>query len=126
MATRRDLIRALDAFRALSPQVNLHQIIAFLLVAENEGLLVGHVCALAGFSQSTASRSLRANGVAGTPWAVPPALGLVEACRVSRFASGHAIFLTPAGRDLRDALDAMLAPSQGHAVASAGRRSLAD
>jgi DNA-binding MarR family transcriptional regulator len=99
------LLRALTVLQALEPGVTLSQIIAFLHVAEGEGQTVGDIAKATGFTQSTASRSLRANGPPESEWALQPALGLLEACLADWDARSHQLFLTPRGRALAERLD---------------------
>ena len=79
MRSRNTVLQALCLLRALDPRISVNEVIAFLYAAESEGLTVQDVAHLAGFTQSTASRSLRALGPSGSTWSQPPALGLVEA-----------------------------------------------
>jgi hypothetical protein len=105
MRARSSLLRALTEFHALHPGVTLHQIIAFLHVAEGEGQAVCDIAAAARFTQSTASRSLRANGLPDSEWAVAPALGLLQAYLARGDGRSHEIFLSNKGRALCDRLD---------------------
>jgi DNA-binding MarR family transcriptional regulator len=95
----------MQAFKALDPRISVNEVIAFLYAAENEGLSVQDVADLAGMTQSTASRSLRALGTAASPWSQPPAVGLVEAFLNPHDGRSHVIHLTPQGRAFRDRLD---------------------
>jgi DNA-binding MarR family transcriptional regulator len=108
MRARNGLLQALHAFKALDPRVSVNEVIAFLYAAENEGVSVQDVADLAGFTQSTASRSLRALGPAGSPWSQPPALGLVEAYLNPHDGRSHVIHLTDTGRAFRDRLDEII------------------
>jgi hypothetical protein len=105
MRARSSLLRALTEFHALHPGATLHQIIAFLHVAEGEGQAVCDIAAAARFTQSTASRSLRASGPPGSAWAATPALGLLEAYLAEWDGRSHQIFLSDNGRALCDRLD---------------------
>ena len=105
MRARSSLLRALTEFHALHPGVTLHQVIAFLHVAEGEGRTVCDIAAAAGFTQSTASRSLRANGPPDSEWAAAPAHGLLEAYLAQWDGRSHQIFLSDKGRALCDRLD---------------------
>ena len=108
MRSRNAVLQALCLFKALDARVSVNEVIAFLYAAENEGLTVQDMADLAGMTQSTASRSLRALGLAGSPWSQPPALGLVEAYLNPRDGRSHVIHLTEAGRDLRAQLDEII------------------
>ncbi|HLZ74413.1 MarR family winged helix-turn-helix transcriptional regulator [Phenylobacterium sp.] len=105
MRARSSLLRALMEFHALHPGVTLHQVIAFLHVAEGEGQAVCDIAAATRFTQSTASRSLRANGPPDSDWAAMPALGLLEAYLAEWDGRSHQIFLSEKGRALCDVLD---------------------
>jgi DNA-binding MarR family transcriptional regulator len=106
--TRNAVLQALHAFKALDARISVNEVIAFLYAAENEGLSVQDVADLAGMTQSTASRSLRALGPDGSPWAQPPAVGLIEAYLNPHDGRSHVIHLTAAGRDFRDRLDEII------------------
>jgi DNA-binding MarR family transcriptional regulator len=105
MRTPNALLQALNAFKALDPRISLNEVIAFLHTAENEGLSVQDLADLAGMTQSTASRSLRALGPANSPWSQPPAVGLVEAYLNPHDGRSHSIRLSARGRAVRDRLD---------------------
>ncbi|WP_309604390.1 MarR family winged helix-turn-helix transcriptional regulator [Phenylobacterium sp.] len=111
MRRRNALLQALHLFKALDVRVSVNEIIAFLYAAETEGLTVQEVADLARLTQSTASRSLRALGVAGAAWSQAPALGLLEAFLNPQDGRSHVIHLTAQGHDLRDQLDAIIGKS---------------
>jgi DNA-binding MarR family transcriptional regulator len=108
MRSRSALLQALHAFKALDPRISVNEVIAFLYAAENEGVSVQEVADLAGMSQSTASRSLRALGPRDSPWSQPPAVGLIEAYLNPYDGRSHVIHLSPAGREFRERLDAII------------------
>ena len=108
MRSRNSVLKAMQAFKALDPRISVNEVIAFLYAAENEGLSVQDVADLAGMTQSTASRSLRALGPAASPWSQAPAVGLVEAFLNPHDGRSHVIHLTPAGRAFRDRLDEII------------------
>lgn len=108
MRRRDSLLEALLAFKALAPRISVNEIVAFLYVCENEGLSVQELAYLAGLTQSTASRSLRALGQADSGWAQPPALGLVEAFLNPDDARSHVVHLSAKGRELRERLDGVI------------------
>jgi DNA-binding MarR family transcriptional regulator len=109
MRTRNAVLQALVLFKALHPRVSVNEAIAFLYVAENEGLTVQELAELAGFTQSTASRSLRALGPPGSPWSQSPALGLAEAFINPHDGRSHVIHLSERGRALRQELEEIIA-----------------
>jgi DNA-binding MarR family transcriptional regulator len=108
MRTRNAVLQALHFFKSLDPRVSVNEVIAFLYAAENEGLTVQEVAYLAGFTQSTASRSLRALGRPDSEWSQAPALGLLEAYLNPHDGRSHVIQLTGHGREVRDRLDAII------------------
>jgi DNA-binding MarR family transcriptional regulator len=106
---RRDsLLEALLAFRALSARISVNEIVAFLYTCENEGLSVQELAYVAGLTQSTASRSLRALGQPGSDWAQPPMLGLVEPHLHPSDGRSHLLHLSEDGARLRDHLDEII------------------
>jgi DNA-binding MarR family transcriptional regulator len=105
MRTRNSVLQALHLFKALDPRVSVNEAIVFLYAAENEGLTVQDVARLAGFTQSTASRSLRALGPAASPWSQAPALGLVEPFLNPHDGRSHVVQLTARGQQVRNQLD---------------------
>ena len=109
MRQRDSLLEAMIAFRAISRRITVSEIIAFLYTCENEGLSVQEFAYIAGFSQSAASRNLRALGRAGTPWALDPALGLIEPFLSTTDGRSHVLHLSEDGRRLRDRLDGIIA-----------------
>jgi DNA-binding MarR family transcriptional regulator len=111
MRTRNAILQALHVIRTLDARVSVNEVIAFLYAAENEGLTVQELAGLAGFTQSTASRSLRALGPKGSPWAQAPALGLVQAYLNPEDGRSHVIQLTAHGREVRDRLDRIIRQS---------------
>jgi DNA-binding MarR family transcriptional regulator len=111
MRTRNALLQSLHLLKGLDPRISVNEVIAFLYAAENEGLTVQELAAVARFTQSTASRSLRALGPEGSEWSQPPALGLVEAYLNPQDARSHVIQLSARGREVRDQLDAIIRQS---------------
>src|ERR1700712_1468283 len=111
MRTRNAVLQALHLFKSLDPRVSVNEAIAFLYAAENDGLTVQEVAYLAGFTQSTASRSLRALGRPDSAWSQAPALGLLEAYLNPQDGRSHVIQLTAQGREIRDRLDRIICQS---------------
>ena len=108
MRSRSALLQGLHAFKGLDPRISVNEVIAFLYAAENDGLSVQEVADLAGMTQSTASRSLRALGPPDSAWSQPPAVGLIEAFLNPHDARSHVIHLSAKGRAFRDRLDEII------------------
>jgi DNA-binding MarR family transcriptional regulator len=106
--SRNAVLQALKLFKEMDARVSINEVIAFLYAAENEGLTVQDMADVAGMTQSTASRSLRALGPADSPWSQAPALGLLEAFLNPRDGRSHVIHLTANGLELRERLDAII------------------
>lgn len=111
MRSRNSILQALLAMKALDARISVNEVIAFLYAAENEGLTVQEMAYVAGLTQSTASRSLRALGPPESDWSQAPALGLVEAYLNPNDARSHVIQLSATGRELRDRLDRIIRQS---------------
>jgi DNA-binding MarR family transcriptional regulator len=108
MRPRDSLLEAILALKTLDPRIGVNEIVAFLYVCENEGLTVQELADVARLTQSTASRSVRALGPAGSEWAQPPALGLVEPYLNPSDGRSHVIHLSEHGRRIRERLDAII------------------
>ncbi len=106
---RSALTAGLERLRREHGFATLAEVVCFLYVAENEGLSVKQLAALAGTSLATASRTARAFAPAAMAGALPPARGLVEMRLHGADARERRLFLTPAGLALREALDAAIA-----------------
>jgi DNA-binding MarR family transcriptional regulator len=105
---RDTLLEAVLALKALDERVSVNEIVTFLYTCENEGLSVQELAYVAGLTQSTASRSLRALGRPGSVWARPPALGLVDAFLNPTDGRSHVVHLTDRGRAMRERLDTLI------------------
>jgi len=112
------LLTALERFRDISPQITLNQVVTYLYVAENEGLSIQDLQHRLRTTQTTASRTVRSLGDAGGGWALPPALGLIEAFAAADDGRRHVLFLSEAGRALATRL------GEGVATSATGLRSL--
>jgi len=111
MRARNAVLQALHLLKGLDARISVNEVIAFLYAAENEGLTVQDMAYVAGLTQSTASRSLRALGPADSPWSQAPALGLVEAFLNPADGRSHVIRLSDRGREVRERLDAIIRQS---------------
>jgi len=105
---RNALLQSLHLLKGLDARISVNEAIAFLYAAEADGLTVQEVARLAGLTQSTASRSLRALGPSDSPWSQSPALGLVEAYLHPTDARSHMVCLSARGREVRDRLDGII------------------
>jgi DNA-binding MarR family transcriptional regulator len=81
---------------------------AFLYIAENQGLNVTELADICRTTTATASRTARALMIEGAMDALPPFFGLVEARPNPQDSKGRILFLTKAGRRLRDELDDLI------------------
>ncbi len=99
---RNALLEALELFRGADPNTRLSTVLAFLYLCENEGFCVSELAAAADMTLATASRAARSLTAPDAPGALPPALGLAE---VRPLGKVRALYLTAAGRALRDRLD---------------------
>jgi DNA-binding MarR family transcriptional regulator len=111
MRTRNSVLQALHILKALDARISVNEVIAFLYAAENEGLTVQETADVAGLTQSTASRSLRALGPPDSNWSQAPALGLVEAYLNPADARSHVVQLSAKGREMRERLDRIIRQS---------------
>ena len=105
LRTRSSLLEALELFRQLHAGVSLGQMIAFLYVAENEGLTLADLAEITGFYLATASRTIRSFAEPDADGALGPALGLIEVRHTGR---GKAVFLTAAGANWRAHLNRLI------------------
>jgi DNA-binding MarR family transcriptional regulator len=108
MRRRNAVLQVLCLLKGLEPRISLNEAVAFLYVAENEGLTVQEMAGVSGLTQSTASRSLRALGPKESRWSLAPALGLLEAYLNPADARSHVIHLSARGREVRDRIDAII------------------
>jgi DNA-binding MarR family transcriptional regulator len=105
---RNALLEAIEVFRDRSLDVCVNEVVAFLYVCENEGVGVNELARICRLSNPTASRSVR--GLAGGEAAggLSSSMGLVWYARDPNDGRGKLIFLTEAGRRLRDELDEII------------------
>ena len=108
MRPRDSLLEALSYLKEIAPGVTVNEIITFLYTCENEGLSVQELAYVARMTEPTASRSIRSFGPAGSDWARPPALGLVEAFLNPNDGRSRIIHLTDEGRAVRSRLDTVI------------------
>ena len=102
---RNAVLEAIELFRDRSLDVCVNGVVAFLYICENEGVGVNELARICRLSNPTASRSVRSLAAVDVCGAVSPSLGLVWYARDPNDGRGKLIFLTEAGRRLRDELD---------------------
>ncbi len=106
---RNTLLACLERCRREVRPMSLSHLLAFLYIAENQGLNVTELADICRTTTATASRTARAMLVEGAMDALQPFFGLVEARPNPADVKGRVLFLTPAGRKLREELDALIA-----------------
>lgn len=100
------LVRVLEAFRVLDPDLPIQYALSFLTVARNEGMSIRDLSERLGIAQSSSSRNVAALskwhsfGKAG--------LDLVQAVEDPRERRRKILTLTPAGQALADRLAELL------------------
>jgi DNA-binding MarR family transcriptional regulator len=108
-ARRRNcLLECLERCRRLSRPMSLSHVLAFLYIAENQGLNVTELADICRTTTATASRTARAMLVEGAADCLPPYFGLVEARPNPQDSKGRVLFLTERGRLLREELDEVI------------------
>jgi DNA-binding MarR family transcriptional regulator len=85
------------------------ELTALLAVAEHEGVSVSSVARLCRFTEATASRTIRRLAPEDMPGALAPARGLLILARAPNDNRSRYVFLTPRGRALCRAFDAVIA-----------------
>ena len=110
MARRRRsaVLSALEQVRTLHPGVNLTQMLAWLYIAENEGLSVTELSLALGTTVATASRTVRVLYGEGHSEALGPSVGLVEPRRNPSIPHARLLYLTPKGEQLRHRIDELI------------------
>lgn len=115
MRQRNALLEGLELFRDIYPGITIGNMIAFLYTCENEGLTILDLAQVTGFYLATASRTIRAFLEPDADGVLSPELGLVEIVPSPR---GKALYLTEAGRRLRDELQGIIAEAAPIAAAT--------
>ena len=109
---RNSLLASVALLRQKAPQINVSEILAFLYVAENEGIRVKELSELMGATPATSSRAARALVSPGDPGALPPGLGwLIRASNDREKISRH-LYLTPLGAQICERLDLVIGRAQ--------------
>lgn len=106
------LIRVLEEFRTLDPDLPIQYALSFLTLAQNEGLSMGELAQRLAIAQSSASRNIAAL----SDWHSfgKPGLGLVEAREDPRERRRKLVSLTAKGRAFLHRLTALIV---GHRIA---------
>jgi len=121
---RNTLLAGVVLIRKLAPDVTVSEMLAFLYVAENPGVRVKELAALMQTTAATASRASRALLRAEDPGVLAPGRGWLFMAANSREAVSRHLYLTPAGLDLADRLNVLIAdarPIRGEGPSSASR-----
>jgi len=102
---RNTVLETMERLRALGEGMTFNAMLVFMYICENEGINVSELAQVCRMTEATASRSARALTSPNTAGALPPSLGLVELRQDPFDGRGRLLFLTAAGRKLRDAVD---------------------
>jgi len=102
---RNSVLDALELYQALGAPGGLVSLVAFLYLCENEGLCISELAAVAGLNMAAASRAAHSLARSEESGGLEPTPGLVELRQSGRV---RALFLTQAGRDLRDRIDSRI------------------
>jgi len=113
------LARALAHVRRAHADITLTELVTFMTIVENEGVTVSGLARLCGFTEATASRTIRGLAPADMPGALSPSRGLVHLMRGPTENRSRHAFLTPAGRGLRDDLQSIIEGADAPGLAPA-------
>ena len=105
---RNTLLAGLVLLKKLGPDITQSEILAFLYVAENPGVRVKELAALMETTEATASRASRSLLDAGDPGARAPGRGWLLMASNGREAVSRHLYLTEAGVELVQRLDALI------------------
>ncbi|WP_425991093.1 MarR family transcriptional regulator [Brevundimonas sp. TWP2-3-2] len=105
---RNTLLAGLVLLKKLAPDITQSEILAFLYVAENPGVRVKELAALMETTEATASRASRSLLDAGEPGARAPGRGWLLMASNGREAVSRHLYLTEAGVELVQRLDALI------------------
>lgn len=106
---RNSVLETMERLRALGDGMTFNAMLVFMYICENEGINVSELAQVCRMTEATASRSARALTAPNAQGALPPSLGLVELRQDPFDGRGRLLFLTNAGRKLRDAIDESIA-----------------
>ena len=105
---RNTLLAGLVLLKKLAPDITQSEILAFLYVAENPGVRIKELAALMETTEATASRASRSLLDAGDPGARAPGRGWLLMASNEREAVSRHLYLTEAGIELVQRLDALI------------------
>ncbi len=106
---RNSVLETMERLRSLGDGMTFNAMLVFMYICENEGINVSELAQVCRMTEATASRSARALAAPNSPGALPPSLGLLELRQDPFDGRGRLLFLTAAGRKLRDAIDESIA-----------------
>ena len=105
---RNTLLAGIVLLKKLAPDITISEILAFLYVAENPGVRIKELAALMETTEATASRASRSLLDACDPGARAPGRGWLLMASNEREAVSRHLYLTEAGVELVQRLDALI------------------
>jgi DNA-binding MarR family transcriptional regulator len=105
---RNTLLAGIVLLKKLAPDITISEMLAFLYVAENPGVRVKELAVLMETTDATASRASRSLLQADEPGARPPGRGWLMMASNGREAVSRHFYLTEAGIELVQRLDALI------------------
>ncbi len=109
---RNTVLEALERMRRAEPQLNLMHVLTFLYICENEGLNVSELAQVCRTTRASASRNARSLAERAAAGSLAPHLGLVDVRPNPSSPQGRVLYLTRAGRRMRDELEALIAEAR--------------
>lgn len=103
------LLAGLCVIRGAAPTIGMSEMLAFFYIAENPGVRTKELAELMRTTEATASRSARRLLVSDAPGALEPSTGWLVMSRNERENISRHYFLSPAGAQLADRLDEIIA-----------------
>jgi DNA-binding MarR family transcriptional regulator len=117
MARRRNaVLQSLEQLRRVQPRLNLMHVITFLYICENEGLNVSELAQICHTTRASASRNARSLADRTSAGALAPYAGWVQTAPNPANPHGRQLYLTRAGRAMRDQLDTVIAEARAIAA----------
>ncbi len=102
------MLAGLVLLKKLAPDISISEMLAFLYVAENPGVRVKELAVLMQTTDATASRASRSLLQEGDPGARAPGRGWLLMASNGREAVSRHLYLTEAGVELVQRLDALI------------------